>query len=98
MGKFKNSPLTQFITPTNEPTATTPRPATHTTRPPRPRKSTHYVAPADYDTPRSKRVQLLFRPAFYDEIKAIARNRKQSINNFIEDVLTEFMEQCKGGD
>lgn len=93
MGKFKDSPLTQFITPTNEPTATPQRPAQRTARTTRPRKKAQYVAPADYDTPRSKRVQLLFRPAFFDVIKATAAKRKQSINNFIEEVLTEYFTQ-----
>lgn len=110
MGKFKNSPLTQFITSTPEP----PTPPTHEkgrvtpqekeARQKRARANAKlmsappalYRAKDDRDTPRTRRVQLLFRPTLYDEITAIARTRKQSVNNCIEDILTAYLEQQKG--
>lgn len=113
MGKFKNSPLTQFITPavsTPEP----PQPPTHEKgrvtpqeKEARQRRAKANAAqigtpPAvfrakdDREAPRSRRVQLLFRPALYNDITDIARRRKQSLNNCIEDILTAYLEQQKG--
>lgn len=100
MGKFKNSPLTQFITPavsTPEP----PQPQAKQARPKRAKSTPAMIAtpPAvfrakdDRETPRNRRVQLLFRPAMFNELLTQAHSRGQSLNNYIEDILTAYLEQ-----
>jgi len=113
MGKFKNSPLTQFITPA-VPAPEPPPPPTHEKGRVTPQEKEArqkrakanaklmsappavYRAKDDRDTPRTRRVQLLFRPALYNAVIAIAHSREQSLNNCIEDILTDYLEQQKG--
>lgn len=47
----------------------------------------------DDRSPRSRRVQLLFRPAMHNAMVKIAHKNKQSLNNCIEDILTAYLEQ-----
>ena len=55
-----------------------------------------YVAAVDpYDEPRNRRVQLLMRPSLYTGLKYIATRRKQSINNLVENILSEYVEREK---
>lgn len=111
MGKFKDSPLAQFITPaisTTEPPPTHEKgrvtPQEKEARKKRAKANAKYIntppavyrAKDDRTTPRTRRVQLLFRPALYNEIIAIAHSKGQSLNNCIEDILTAYLEQKKG--
>lgn len=108
MGKFKNSPLTQFITtaeatpeppPTHEKGRVTPQ--EKEARQKRAKANAQYIgtlpaifrAKDDREAPRSRRVQLLFRPAMYNAMIKIAHKHKQSLNNYIEDILTAHLEQ-----
>ena len=103
MGKFKNSPLTQFITPavsTPEP----PQPQEKQARPKRAKATPAQIttppavfrAKDDRETPRNRRVQLLFRPAMFNELLTQAHSQGKSLNNYIEDILTAYLEQQAG--
>lgn len=102
MGKFKNSPLTQFITPA----VSTPEPPQPPPQEKQARQKRTKATPAlmsappavfrakdDRETPRNRRVQLLFRPAMFNELLTQAHSRGQSLNNYIEDILTAYLEQ-----
>lgn len=111
MAKNFNSPLMQFITPTQN---TTPTPAPVDNPAPQEEKTERqkktaainatYKAPApapfraikDHSEPRSRRVQLLLRPSLHAAALEMATAKKQSINNFIEEALLAYIENGGG--
>jgi predicted HicB family RNase H-like nuclease len=50
-----------------------------------------YKAARDAENPRGRRVQLLFRPNIHAELLAIAHAQGRSLNNLIEEVLTDYI-------
>ena len=59
-------------------------------------KGKSYIASHDPLTEtRDRRVQLVLRPSLVSVLKRIASHRKQSLNNLVEEVLTEFLEHEK---
>lgn len=50
-----------------------------------------YKAATDAENPRGRRVQLLFRPNIHAELLAIAHAQGRSLNNLIEEVLTDYI-------
>lgn len=48
-------------------------------------------AATDTKNPRGRRVQLLFRPNVHAELLAIAHAQGRSLNNLIEEVLTNYI-------
>lgn len=52
-----------------------------------------YRAKMDTDNPRTKRVQLLFRPNVYSELLAIAHEQGRSLNNLIEEILLSYLQE-----
>lgn len=106
MAKFKNSPLTQFITEPPKPTApevakkTTARKRTDADRARIAAENAQYKANPQWNTraamdssePRSRRVQLLMKPSIYNALLDIASTNAQSVNNLIETALQQFIE------
>ena len=92
MGKFKTSPLmnplAQFVTPaaqeSNQPQSKNPKPKTLKVK---------YRAKDDRETPRNRRAQFLFRPALFDALRKLANSRGMSINNCVEDIISQYLEQ-----
>lgn len=50
-----------------------------------------YKAATDTSNPRGRRVQLLFRPNTHAELLAIAHAQGRSLNNLIENILTDYI-------
>ena len=44
--------------------------------------------------PRSRRMQLLFKPSVFLEIRSQANKRRVSFNHMVEAILTAYLEQC----
>ena len=52
-----------------------------------------YRTSADMYNPRGRRVQLLFRHNIHAELRAIAHSKGQSLNNLVEEILTDYLKQ-----
>lgn len=50
-----------------------------------------YKAATDAQNPRGRRVQLLFRANIHAELLAIAHAQGRSLNNLIEEILTDYL-------
>jgi predicted HicB family RNase H-like nuclease len=50
-----------------------------------------YRAATDEEEPRGRRVHLLFRPSTHAELLAIAHSQGRSLNNLVEEILTEYL-------
>lgn len=56
-----------------------------------PQTPPEYFAKPNKEEPRSRRVQLLVRPSVYTSIREIAHWRLQSVNNLIEEILSDYL-------
>lgn len=50
------------------------------------------------DEPRSRRMQLLFKPSVFEAIRHIANRRRISFNHMVEAILTAYLEQCRAAE
>lgn len=54
-----------------------------------------YKATTDTENPRGRRVHLLFRPGTHAELLAIAHSQGRSLNNLVEEILTNYLDGVK---
>lgn len=76
------------LTPAADRAAIAQRNAKYKAAPPTPPE---YRAAEDHEEPRSRRVQLLLKPSIFNGIKTVAHWKRQSVNHFLEDILTEYL-------
>lgn len=77
---------------------TTPEPQQQTEAPDEltEKKGCMYVAAPDpFTEKRDRRVQLVLRPSLVSGLKYVAKSKKQSMNNLIEEILTEYINRAK---
>lgn len=68
----------ETITPTEEETGNPPK---------------GYKLNPKYIETKTKRVQLVLKPSMVDEVKKVAKSKKQSINSTIEEAIEEYLKR-----
>lgn len=59
------------------------------------KKCLYVAAPDPFAEKRDRRVQLVLRPSLVSGLKYVAKSKKQSMNNLIEEILTEYINRAK---
>lgn len=90
--KFNNieNPALAYIStkePEEQEEATTPA-EEETGNPPK-----GYKLNPKYIETKTKRVQLVLKPSMVDEVKKVAKSKKQSINSTIEEAIEEYLKR-----